>query len=111
VFVFELLYAAQRFIQQHRRAARWGFVALVRQAREQGVESLLDLPSLGSPRHAGDLARRLAIRELDLLYADPEEEYTRDLWDPCMLGLPQSRNVRLNFTGIGQPWLREGAKE
>ena len=110
----ELLYVSQRFTLQRRRGARAGFVVLVREAFEQGVASLLEL---SSPRQSrcrkdqGAVAWRLAVRELEVLYADPEEEYNGDIWDARKLGLAQSWNVRLDFTGISQPWLREGTKE
>lgn len=107
----ELLYVAQRFTQLHRRAGRLGFVVLVREAREKGVESLLELPTLSPPTYYGSIAQRVGIRELDLLYADPEEEYARDVWDVRKLGVAQGRCATMDFAGIGQPWLREGAKE
>jgi integrase len=107
----ELLYVAQRFTQLHRRAGRLGFVVLVREARENGVESLLDLPTLTPPTWYGSIAQRVGVRELDVLYADPDEEYARDVWDVRKLGVAHQRCATLDFTGIGQPWLREGAKE
>jgi integrase len=107
----ELLYVAQRFTELHRRAGRLGFIVLLREAREKGVESLLELPTLTPPTWYGSIAQRVGVRELDLLYADPEEEYARDVWDVRKLGVAQGRCATMDFTGIGQPWLREGAKE
>jgi integrase len=107
----ELLYVAQRFTQLHRRAGRLGFVVLVREARENGVESLLDLPTLTPPTWYGSIAQRVGMRELDVIYADPDEEYARDVWDVRKLGVAHQRCATMDFTDIGQPWLREGAKE
>ena len=52
------------------------------------------------------------MRELEVLYADPEEEYARDVWDLRKLGLAQrnTRHVGLHRRSR-QAWLREGAKE
>ena len=57
------------------------------------------------------MVRRLAQRELEVLYADPETEFAADVWDLRKVGLAAGRNTCvLDFSTITQDWLREAAK-
>jgi integrase len=106
----ELLYVAQKFTEQLRKRSREGWRGLVRDARAAGVESLLELDR----RDASSqdlLVRRLAQRELDVLYADTETEFALDVWDLRKVGLAvDGHTAVLDFSLIAQDWLREAAK-
>jgi hypothetical protein len=54
---------------------------------------------------AGVLLRAMA-RDVRRALGDPAGEQVKDIWDLGIFGHPG----RLDFTGITQPWLREGAK-
>jgi integrase len=106
----ELLLVAQRFAEQLRKGSREGWRGLVRDARAAGVGSLLELER-GEARCQVMLVRRLAQRELEVLYADVETEFARDVWDLRKVGLAVPRaTVVLDFSVISQDWLREAAK-
>jgi len=62
-----------------------------------------DRVSAGKP--ARTLLRAL-VREVGRALADPGSEQAKDTWDLAVFGHPG----RLRFTGIAQPWLRQGAK-
>jgi hypothetical protein len=108
----ELLFVAQRFSVQQRRRSRPVWRRLVRDARRTGVASLLELDG-----QAEDVSptvrviRRVALRELDVLYADPDAEFVSDVWDLRKAGLvTEVRNRLLDFSPIKQDWLRAAAK-
>ena len=106
----ELLLVAQRFSEQLRKGSGEGWRGLVRDVREAGVGSLLELER-GEAGGQVMLVRRLAQRELEVLYADVETEFARDVWDLRKVGLAVERNtVVLDFSAIAQDWLREAAK-
>ena len=108
----ELLFVAQRFSVQQRRRSRPVWRRLVRDARRTGVASLLELDGRaegGSPTVL--VIRRVALRELEVLYADPEAEFVSDVWDLRKAGLVREvRNRLLDFSAITQDWLRGAAK-
>lgn len=110
----ELLFVAQQFDLQKRKRAREAWRGLVRDARAAGVDSLLGLERKeATSRTAGQvlMVRRLAQRELEVLYADPETEFAADVWDLRKVGLAAGRNTCvLDFLAIRQEWLREAAK-
>ena len=57
------------------------------------------------------MVRRLAQRELDVLYADPEMEFAADVWDLRKVGLAAGRNnCVLDFSTVTQNWLRDVIK-
>ena len=110
----ELLFIAQQFCRQQRKRSREPWRGLVRDARAAGVGSLLELErTSASARTTGQvlLVRKLAQRELGVLYADPEAEFASDVWDLRKVGLAAGRNqMALDFTAIRQDWLRDAAK-
>jgi hypothetical protein len=108
--VLELLYAAQKFTEIHRKRCREGWRGLVRDARMHEVASLLDLDP-GDPTSYPLQVRRLAQRELEVLYADREVEFAADVWDLRKVGLAVDRHTTvLDFRALRQRWLREAAK-
>ncbi len=108
----ELLFVAQRFSVQQRRRSRPVWRRLVRDARRIGVASLLELDGRAEGVSPTVLViRRVALRELDVVYADPEEEFRSDVWDLRKAGLvTEVRNRLLDFSPITQDWLRAAAK-
>ena len=87
---------------QQRKGSREAWRGLVRDARAAGVGSLLELERERRARcprcwWSGELAQR----ELEVLYADPETEFARDVWDLRKVGLAVERNtVVLDFSAI-----------
>ncbi len=67
--------------------------------------------------HYGEDRRVCLMRQLYGVVAsayDEREETDKDVWDMRKLGMavnPTTTNVRLNFTLISQPWLRDLAKD
>ena len=108
----ELLFVAQRFSVQQRRRSRPVWRRLVRDARRTGVASLLELDGRADDVSPTVLViRRVALRELEVLYADPEAEFVSDVWDLRKAGLvSEVRNRLLDFSPITQDWLRAAAK-
>jgi integrase len=108
----ELLFVAQRFSLQGRRSSRRVWRRLVQDARAAGVGSLLELAVAGEGVSDSVLViRRVAQRELEVLYADPEAEFARDVWDLRKAGVPTGgRHRMLDFSPIAQDWLRAAAK-
>lgn len=106
----ELLFVSQQFSLQQRKRSREAWRGLVRDARAAGVGSLLELERADATC-AVLMVRRLAHRELEVLYADPETEFAADVWDLRKAGLITGRsNVFLDFSTITQDWLRAAAK-
>jgi integrase len=108
----ELLFVAQRFSLQGRRSSRPAWRRLVRDARTAGVASLLEL-AVGreDASHPVLVIRRMAQRELEVLYADPEAEFASDVWDLRKAGVATEGRYRmLDFSPISQEWLRAAAK-
>ena len=100
--VLELLYVAQKFTEIHRKRCREGWRGLVRDARMHEVGSLLDLER-GDPTSLPLQVRRLARRELEVLYADRETEFAADVWDLRKVGLAVERHTRiLDFRALRQ---------
>ena len=108
----ELLFVAQQFSLQKRKRSREAWRGLVRDARAAGVGSLLELERIPATcRVVGVLmVRKLAHRELEVLYADAEAEFASDVWDLRKAGLEAERRLVLDFTPISQDWLRAAAK-
>ena len=110
----ELLFIAQQFSLQKRKSSREAWRGVVRDAQAAGVGSLLGLERKpASARTTGQvlMVRKLAQRELEVLYADPESEFTSDVWDLRKVGLAAGRNTCvLDFLTITQDWLRDAAK-
>ncbi len=78
--------------------------------RDHDLDFWLSQLSEGSRWERG-LIRDLftALAELDA----PADEFSRDVWRPSRLGYDyvEYRNAdRLDFTAIGQPWLREKSR-
>lgn len=104
----ELLYVAQRLADCRFATARRAIHSLATACRRAPVQSLMliDERILGhNPRASLGFAKR----ELDGLYADPDSEYSADVWSLRRLGFSR-RIATLDFTGISQEWLREAAK-
>ena len=92
----ELLFIAQQFSLQKRKSSREAWRGLVRDGQAAGVGSLLGLERKpASARTTGQvlMVRKLAQRELEVLYADPESEFTSDVWDLRKVGLAAGRNT------------------
>jgi integrase len=108
--VLELLYVAQKFTEIERKRCREGWRGMARDARAHRVGSLLELER-GDATSFVLLTRRLAQRELDVLYADRETEFAADAWDLRKVGLAIDRHTAvLDFRTLRQRWLREAAK-
>jgi integrase len=106
----ELLFVAQRFSLQRRKRSRKAWCRLVRDAREARVRSLLALDPGGANKEMV-LARRVAQRELEVLYADPETEFAGEVWDLRKVGLAVEGSTQvLDFSTITQDWLRDAMK-
>ena len=108
----ELLFVAQQFSLRQRKRSREPWRCLVRDARAARVGSLLELErERASSRNDVLVVRKLAQRELEVLYAEPEAEFAADVWDLRKVGLAAGRNqCVLDFNSIGQDWLRATAK-
>ena len=109
----ELLFVAQQFSLQKRKRSREAWRGLVRDARAAGVASLLELERIPAPRRVVGvlMVRKLAQRELEVLYADPETEFAADVWDLRKVGLAVAGGTQvLDFSVIPQEWLREATK-
>ena len=75
-------------------------VASVTEFNLRLLEGVGDRPQVRFARFSVDL--------VNLAYADPEMERTKDLWDLRLFG--RSGRKHLDFRGIRQSWLREAAK-
>ena len=110
----ELLFVAQQFSLKKRKRSREAWRGLVRDARAAGVQSLLELERQpATARTAGGvlMVRKLAQRELEVLFADPEIEFAADIWDLRKVGLAVEGSTQvLDFSVIVQDWLREATK-
>jgi integrase len=109
----ELLFVAQQFTLQKRKRSREAWRGLVRDARAAGVASLLELERIPMTRRVVGvlMVRKLAQRELEVLYADPETEFASDVWDLRKVGLAVAGGTQvLDFSMIAQDWLREATK-
>jgi integrase len=79
--------------------------AACRYLASQDAASLAACDTTAAGINAGQLLRSLA-RYARLAVSDPGSEQQRDVWDLPVFG----HRGQLDFTGITQPWLREGAK-
>lgn len=114
----EIQYALQcRHDQRTTKTFPAVVMALVRALTTANASSLLELTEhewrtrIGRPTHSMMRSLLLYARRqvADLVEAGGwEAEFARDVWQMRRLGF--AGNQRLDFTGIGQPWLRELVK-
>jgi integrase len=81
---------------------------LVKLLHAQQAESVLDLAQIPSQTLRSDARRllRSLTSELYCLLSGPEKERAKDVWQLQVFGLAG----KMDFTGIGQRWLRESVK-
>lgn len=105
----ELLYAIGCRVQEQIRTGTGNMRGYVERLRSAGVASLLDYDprrlDTGGNHENGRFAR-FALDRVRLVYGDADTERSRDRWDLRLFGLSGC----LDFTGIGQDWLRQAAK-
>ncbi len=105
----ELLYVIALRMREQIRTGTGNMRGYVDRLREAQVASLLDFDVTEFDAHGDrDYARfaRYAADRVRLACRDPDAERRQDSWDLRVFG----RAGRLDFTGIGQDWLREAAK-
>ena len=105
----ELLYVIALRMREQIRTGTGNMRGYVDRLREAQVASLLDFDVTEFDAHGDrDYARfaRYAADRVRLVCRDPDAERRQDSWDLRVFG----RAGRLDFTGIGQDWLREAAK-
>lgn len=80
----------------------------------ESISDLADKPGTGRDR----MFIRHAQRQIALVFSDPDEELTKDVWSLRVLGLHDGFGGRgsrgrayLRFTALTQPWLRDAAKK
>ncbi|MDQ3306727.1 MAG: site-specific integrase, partial [Actinomycetota bacterium] len=107
----ELAYAIGCRAAEQVTVVTGGMRPWIDQLRALGVGSVTEF-DLGLLEGVGDKAHvrfaRFSVDVVGLVYADPEAERGKDVWDLRLFGRPGRR--RLDFRAIRQPWLREAAK-
>jgi len=109
VLVAELLVGISVAVAAHRRTRVSELRRIVALIAATGVASIMEL--------GRDQLRTTAVRlfvswtrdHLRLVFADPDSEWHKDVWDMRVFGKPQAYSV--DFTRVSQPWLRELAKQ
>jgi integrase len=106
--IAELLAGLQRRTDAGLRTLPTSARCLVKLLYAQRAGSVLDLAQVRSPAIRSDARQllRWLISELYCLLSGPEKERAKDIWQLQVLGL----GGKLDFTGIGQRWLREAVK-
>lgn len=109
----EILYVLQKRDAEGHRFDLEPVRAIARAARQRAAESLIDI---AGPFH-GSAQRWLnyAHDTFTILYADPDAEKRKDVWDLRVLNLAAGRETGtkpliVDFTPIRQRWLRNMAK-
>ena len=107
----ELLYAIGCRAADQVSVVTGGMRPWIDQLRANGVGSVTEfdlatLDGIGDAHHVR--FARFSVDRVQLVYADPDAERHRDVWDLRLFGLPGRR--RLDFTAIRQAWLREATK-
>jgi integrase len=107
----ELVYAIGCRAADQVSVATGGMRPWIDQLRALGVASVTEF-DLGLLDGVGDRHHvrfaRFSVDVVRLVYADPELERTKDVWDLRLFG--RSGHKRLDFRAIRQTWLREAAK-
>lgn len=108
----ELLYAIGCRAADQVSVVTGGMRPWVDQLRSCGVGSVTEF-DLAALEDVGDAHHvrfaRFSVDRVRLAYADAETERHHDVWDLRLFGQTGPRR-QLDFTPIGQPWLREAAK-
>jgi integrase len=103
--VAEFVYGLQERCAEGSKTRYYSLRPMPDHARLVGAGSLGDL----DPKELGTDVRGLAtelLRYVTRLTVTPESQRRQDRWDLVPFGYPGG----IRFTGISQPWLREGAK-
>lgn len=107
----ELAYAIGCRAAEQVSVVTGGMRPWIDQLRALGVGSVTEF-DLAVLESVGDRAHvrfaRFSVDRVRLVYADPEAESAKDIWDLRLFGRPGRK--RLDFTRIRQDWLREAAK-
>ncbi len=108
----EVVYAIGCRADEQVSVATGGMRPWIDQLRVLGIGSVCEF-DLGRLDGVGDRSHvrfaRFSVDRVSLVYADPEVERTKDVWDLRLFGRPGRK--RLDFTAIRQEWLREAAKQ
>lgn len=106
---WEFLLGLSVAIDGHRRTRVSDLRRVVSLIAESKVASIAELDVSRVRTDGVRLFVSWAQDRLRLAFADPDNEWRRDVWDMRVFGKPQA--YRIDFTLISQPWLRELAKQ
>jgi integrase len=105
----EFLVGLSVAIEAHRRTRITDLRRVISLSEQSQVASIADLDVSGIGTDGVRLFVTWLQDRLRLAFADPDSEWRKDVWDMRVFGKPQA--YRIDFAQIGQPWLRELAKQ